>query len=106
MAKFLVQVSYTAEGLRGLQKDKAAGRTAAVKSAVKGLGGKLECLYWALGEDDAIAILDMPDAASVAALGMSICSTGLVTTKTSVLLTADEIDAALEKTVKYRGPGK
>jgi len=31
MAKFLIQVGYTAEGLKGLMKDKAAGRMAAVK---------------------------------------------------------------------------
>jgi len=64
MAKFLVQAAYTAEGLKGLMKDKAAGRTAAIKKAVASLGGKIEALYWALGDDDAVLIIDMPDAAA------------------------------------------
>ena len=42
MAKYLVEASYTAEGLKGLQKEKASGRKAAVAEALKGLGGKLE----------------------------------------------------------------
>lgn len=106
MAKFLVQAAYTAEGLKGLIKDKGTGRAAAVKKAVASAGGKLEALYWALGDDDAILIVDMPDAESAAALGMATSATGLVRTKTTRLLTADEVDTALGKTVKYRAPGK
>jgi uncharacterized protein with GYD domain len=45
MPKYLVQASYTGEGLKGLQKDKATGRKDAVTKAVEGLGGKLECIY-------------------------------------------------------------
>ena len=56
MAKFLIQVAYTAEGLKVLMKDKAAGRTAAVKKAVASVGGKLDALYWALGEDGTVTI--------------------------------------------------
>ena len=35
MPKFLVEASYTAEGLKGLQKDKAEGRTNALKNALR-----------------------------------------------------------------------
>ena len=45
MAKYLIAASYTAEGLRGLAKDKASGRQKAVAQALKGLGGKLEAVY-------------------------------------------------------------
>ncbi len=106
MAKFLVHVSYTAEGLKGLIKDKASGRAAAAKKAIACVGGKLEAIYWALGDDDAIAIAELPDAESAAALGIAISATGLVRTKTTRLLTADEVDTALSKAVSYRGPGK
>ncbi|HXP73696.1 MAG TPA: hypothetical protein VN823_06075 [Stellaceae bacterium] len=49
MPKFLIQGSYTAEGLKGLQKDKASGRRAAVASAMEALGGKLDAIItrWA-----------------------------------------------------------
>ena len=106
MAKFLIQVGYTADGLKLLMKDKGAGRTAAVKNAVASVSGKLEALYWALGDDDAVAIVDLPDAESASALAMAICASGLARTKTTRLLTADEIDTALGKVVKYSGPGK
>jgi uncharacterized protein with GYD domain len=106
MAKFLIQVAYTAEGLKVLMKDKAAGRTAAVKKAVASVGGKLDALYWALGEDDAVTIVDLPDVQSAAALGMAICASGLARTRTTRLLTAGEVDVALGKVVKYRAPGK
>ena len=106
MAKFLVQASYTAEGLKGLMKDKATGRTAAVKKAVASLGGKVDALYWALGDDDAVLIVDLPDVQSAAALGIATSATGLVRVKTTRLLTAEEVDAALGKTIKYRAPGK
>ena len=34
MPKYLIEASYTAEGLRGLQKDKASGRKQAVTKLV------------------------------------------------------------------------
>ena len=106
MAKFLVQASYTAEGLKGLIKDKAKVRVEAAKKAASSVGGKVEAFYWALGDDDAIIIADFPDADSAAALGIAVSSTGLVRTKTTRLLTPEEVDNALAKTVSYRAPGK
>ncbi len=43
MPKYLLSASYSAEGLKGLQKDKASGRRSALTAAVEALGGKLEC---------------------------------------------------------------
>ncbi len=42
MPKYLVQATYTAEGLKNLQKDRAEGRTAAIKAAIQSVGGRLE----------------------------------------------------------------
>ena len=106
MPKFLMEASYTSEGLKGLQKDKGTGRTASVKAAVKSAGGKLDALYWCLGDADAILIADFPDNATAAAFGVAVSSTGLVHTKTTVLLTAEEVDAGLDKKIGYRAPGK
>ena len=44
MPKYLVEASYTAEGLRGLQKDKASGRKQAVTKLVESLEGKVEAM--------------------------------------------------------------
>lgn len=38
MPKYLFEASYTAEGIKGLEKDKASGRKAALSKAVESLG--------------------------------------------------------------------
>jgi uncharacterized protein with GYD domain len=106
MPKYLISASYSAEGLRGLQRDKASGRRAAVASAVEGVGGKIEGFYYALGEDDAYVIVDLPDNISATALGIAISAAGLARTRTTALLTVEETDRALEKAVNYRAPGR
>jgi uncharacterized protein with GYD domain len=106
MPKFLIRASYTTEGIRGLIADKPAGRMAAVKKAVTGLGGKLESFYWALGDDDVVLIVDMPDAESVAALTMTVAASGTARNSTTRLLTDKEVEAAIGKSVRYRPPGK
>ena len=103
MPKYLVSACYTAEGLKGLTKDKAAKRKQAIEQALTMVGGKLEAIYWALGEDDAYVICDCPDNVSVAALATS--ASGLVRTRSVPLLTAAELDEALAKKVTYRAPG-
>jgi uncharacterized protein with GYD domain len=106
MPKFLIQASYTAEGLKGLQKDKASGRKAAVNKAVEALEGKLDAMYYAFGDDDVIVILDMPDNVSATALSLAVSASGLVRTKTTPLITIEETDRALQKNVNYRAPGR
>jgi uncharacterized protein with GYD domain len=105
MPKFLVEATYTAEGYKGLAKDKASGREAAITQAVQKLGGKLDAMYFCLGEYDVILIMDMPDHVSAAALSSAACASGMTRTKTTVLLTIKEADEALAKPVTYRAPG-
>jgi len=106
MPKFLIHGSYTAEGLKGLQKDKGSGRKAAISAATEGLGGKLEAIYYTLGKDDVIVIVDLPDHVTASALSLAASASGLVHTSTTVLLTIEEVDKALQRSVSYRGPGR
>ncbi len=106
MPKYLIQASYTAEGLKGLQKDKASGRRAAVAKAVEAVGGKVEAFYFAFGDYDVVAILDLPDNVTATRLAVTISATGLVRNKTTPLLTIEETDQALQESFGgYRGPG-
>ena len=105
MPKYLIEASYTAEGLRGLQKDKAFARRQAVTKVVESLEGKVEAMYFALGEHDVVIIADLPDTVSAAALALGVSATGLVRTKSTALLTIEETDRALTKKINYRGPG-
>jgi uncharacterized protein with GYD domain len=106
MPKYLVEASYSADGLKGLMKDKASGRKKAVEKLLDGMGGKLEAMYYAFGDRDVILIADMPDNVSAAAVSLAASSTGLVRTRTTPLLTVEETDAALKTKVGYKGPGK
>jgi uncharacterized protein with GYD domain len=105
MAKYLVEASYTAEGLRGLMKDKASGRKAAVEKLLTGMGGKLEGFYFAFGEADAYVLVDVPNSVSAAALSMAVSASGVVRSKTISLLTVEEVDQAIAKNVTYSRPG-
>jgi len=105
MAKYLIEASYTAEGLKGLQKDKASGRKQAITKLVEGLEGKVEGMYYALGDYDVVLIVDVPDIVTGAALSFTVSATGLVRTKSTALLTVEETDRALTKNVVYRAPG-
>jgi uncharacterized protein with GYD domain len=105
MSKYLVQASYTADGVKGLAKDTGSGRRGAVAHAIESLGGRLESLYFSFGEFDILAIIDVPDNAAAARFALRAASTGQVHVKTTPLLTTDEVDKALLKTVDYRAPG-
>jgi uncharacterized protein with GYD domain len=106
MPKYLVQASYTIEGLRGLQNDSGTGRRDAIGKAFKAAGGSVECAYFAFGDYDVVVIGDVPDNTSAAALAIAVSASGLVKTRVTPLLTAEEVDAALKKTVAYRPPGR
>jgi len=104
--KYLIQASYTAEGAKGILKGGGSARRAAAQQAIESVDGKMEAFYFAFGEDDAFVILDAPDNASLAAASLAINASGAVRTKTTVLLTPEEIDKAAKKTVRYRPPGQ
>ena len=105
MGKYLLTVSYTAEGAKGVLKDGGSKRREAAEQALTSVGAKIEAFYFAFGNDDAIVILDAPDHASVAAASLAINATGAVRSKTVVLLTPEEMDRATKQSVSYRPPG-
>src|SRR5262245_11465173 len=72
MPKYLYEASYTAEGVKGLLKDGGSKRRAAVETLVKGLGGRVEALYFAYGDRDAYVIVDLPDSASATAVSLAV----------------------------------
>src|ERR1700740_150062 len=102
MPKYLIQASYTAEGLKALHKDKASGRREAVSHAIAALGGKLEVFYYSFGQDDVVLIAEMPDNASMTAFCMAVSASGVARTHTTTLMSVEETDQALSKTVDYR----
>jgi uncharacterized protein with GYD domain len=106
MPKYMIQGSYSVDGIKGVIKDGGSGRRTAVKAATEALGGKLEAFYFTFGATDVVGIVDAPDNVTAAAFSMIIAATGTVRTQTSVLLTPEEIDQATKKTVSFRAAGQ
>lgn len=105
MPKYLLEVSYTAEGAKGLLKDGGSKRRAAAQTLIQGVGGSIEAFYYAFGDHDVVVIADIPDAASAAAALITLAASGAVRSKTTVLLTPEEIDSAVKKPMTYTAPG-
>ncbi|MGN9839934.1 GYD domain-containing protein [Nonomuraea sp. H19] len=105
MPKYLIQATYTADGLKGVLQDGGTGRRQAVERMAESAGGRVEQMYFAFGENDVYLIVDLPSNAASAAVGLRVSASGAVRTKTVVLLAPEEIDEATRLEVAYRAPG-
>ena len=105
MPKFLWQVSYTAQGAHGLMKEGGTARRAVVQRLTEQAGGKLESFYFALGESDAFVIAELPDATAAAAISVAVNAVGAAQLRTIPLVTPEEMDVAVKRSVDYRPPG-
>ena len=105
MPKYLLQVNYTLEGVKGVLAKGGSARKAAAQAAAKSAGGKLESFHFALGSTDVYVIADLPDNTAAAALALTVSAGGGATVSTTALLTAEEIDKAAGAKVKYQPPG-
>ena len=108
MAKYLIEASYSHEGLKGLIKDGGTGRRAAVEAATKALGGNVESMYFAFGTSDVYITVEAPDNVTAAAFALAVGATGAAShLRTIVLLSPEEVDQAAKKSqgASYRAPG-
>jgi uncharacterized protein with GYD domain len=105
MPKYLFRGKLTVDGLKGLLKEGGTARREVVERMVQSLGGRLESMYWAFGEEDLYVTVDLPGNTSAAAIGLVTSAAGAVRTSTVVLLTPEEIDESVGQKVEYRAPG-
>jgi uncharacterized protein with GYD domain len=108
MPKYLIQGSYSQQGLKGMLKEGGSKRREAAEQLIKGTGGRLEAYYYAFGSDDFVIIADLPSNVDAAALSFAVNASGAVQSRMTVLITPEEADQATKKmkTVKYRAPGE
>ncbi len=106
MPKYLIEASYTAEGAKGLIREGGTRRRESIEKMVKQYEGRLESFYFAFGDADVYAIIDVPSHAVASAMALSINQSGAVKVRTVVLITPEEVDQAVKKTLEYRAPGK
>ena len=105
MPKYLVQASYTREGVEGVQAKGGSSRRDATAETARSLGGELESFYFAFGDHDAYLIVDLPDNEAAAAVALTVTAAGGAAVKTTVLLTPEQVDEAAKRSVDYRPPG-
>jgi uncharacterized protein with GYD domain len=105
MAKYLVEASYTVEGVKGVQSAGGSSRRDAIAALAESVGGRLESFYFAFGERDVYSVIDFPDNESATAVALTVNASGAAKVRTTVLVTPEEVDAAAKRSVEYRAPG-
>jgi uncharacterized protein with GYD domain len=105
MPKYLLEVNYTLDGVKGVKAKGGSARRAAAAGAAKSAGGSIDEFYFAFGSTDVFVIADFPDNTAAAALALAVTAAGGATVRTVVLLTPDEVDAAAGKSIGYTPPG-
>ncbi len=105
MPKYLLEVSYTLDGVKGVRSGGGSARVAAATELIEGLGGTVESFHFAFGGTDVFVIADLPDNAAAAAASLAVTAGGGATGRVIVLLTPAELDAAAGKQTSYRPPG-
>jgi uncharacterized protein with GYD domain len=106
MAFYLAQASYSSQATGAMIKN-PQDRAAAVRPLVERMGGKLHGLWLTFGDYDVVAIAEMPDNVSAAALSMAIGASGAMSAyRTTPLLTVNEAMEAMKKAggISYQAP--
>ena len=105
MAKYMFIASFSAEGARGILAEGGSPRVEVIRKMFASLGGTLESFHFGFGSDDVFIIGELPGNAQAAAAALTTSATGAVHTRTVVLLTPQEVDAASKLSPTYRAPG-
>lgn len=79
MVRYLSLMSFTDQGIRGV--DQSCERARKFRAAVEGAGGKVQFLYWAVGEFDGAFAFEVPDEATATRLLLSLGKLGNVRTR-------------------------
>jgi uncharacterized protein with GYD domain len=105
MGKYLLQVNYTSDGVKGVLKAGGTARQKAAARLVESVGGTLDAMYFAFGSTDVYAIADLPTPEAAAAVALQVSGSGAAAAVTTVLLTPEQIDAAADLQPEYSPPG-
>ena len=95
MPTYLMLGSFTDQGIRNV-KD-TTKRAKAFRETAKKLGVTVKDICWTLGQYDAVASLEAPDAATVTALNLSLAALCNVRTQTLPAFSAEEMSGVLGK---------
>jgi uncharacterized protein with GYD domain len=102
--KYFLRSVWTAEALKDLQKRTATGNVAGVVKFDESVGCKLESWYFDYTESVNYGIVDCPDDISIATLAMAVNTTGTVRVTVRPVLSAEDMDKVLARSVAARPP--
>jgi uncharacterized protein with GYD domain len=108
MPHYLIRLKQSPETFQSMI-EKPEDRRTTVGPLLEQAGGKLHGLWYAFGEYDVLALVELPDNTTAAAVASTVAASGAFSGgETTVLLTVEEMIEALGKagTVAYRPPGR
>ena len=97
MAHYMARWQFNGSNIKGFIEN-PRDRSQVAKALIEAFGGKMLCYYFSLGDYDGLAICEFPDLLSASACSMRASSSGAFSRfETTVLLTAQEAEAAMKK---------
>jgi uncharacterized protein with GYD domain len=97
MASFLLQVAYTPQAWAALLKN-PQDRTQVLRPVLEKLGGRFESAYFAFGEYDVVAVLELPGEVDAAAFSIAAAAGGAIKSiKTTPLMSIADGITAIQK---------
>jgi uncharacterized protein with GYD domain len=104
--KFLLQSTYTVDGLKGLINDGGTKRAKVVQQTIEASGGQLESIHFSFAERDTYVLCELPDHKTAAGVAIAIRAAGGLDTRITPVLTAEEVDEATRVNANYQPPGR
>ena len=106
MPKFLFRGSYSLDGIKGVQREGGSARMEVAAAVAASVGGTVEAYYFAFGPHDFYIITELPDHAAAVAVAATVGASGAMRSFDTIpLLTPEEVDDAMSRSVSYRPPG-
>ena len=107
MAKYAVLFGLTGEAIQRFVAQ-PSDRAAVVRGLAESVGGSLECYYWMFGQYDGLAIIELPDSQTAAAVSLAATGSGAFTRfETHELIEAGDLAQIAERArqISYQPPG-
>jgi uncharacterized protein with GYD domain len=95
MPRFVTLVKWTEEGIRDVKQ--TTQRAEQVRRLAEEMGGRLDVILWTLGRYDLVAVTDLPDEETAAAMALRVVSQGRVRTEVLRAFDAEEMGRILQK---------
>jgi len=106
--KFLMQATFSTDGVKNLIEQGGTKREQQLQGLARSLGGSLEAVYFSPHRNEGFVIFDLPEGQRINLAGtvMAVNAGGFVQVKAQPVLTAKELDSAVEKARSVKVPGK